>query len=132
MGRKQIKEKRRETVASLYPGMGVTEIADHLGVSMTTIKVDLQELGLTKGRWPEDKRKARKQKILVMHEQGMSTSAIANILNCSRSTVVKHKRDLGISSKPGEIRENGLPVQSPDAKRESELWRLAHFRGAKP
>ena len=178
MGRKQIKEKRRETVASLYPGMGVTEIADHLGVSLTTVKVDLQELGLNKGQRPEDKRKKRKQQTLAMHKQGMGTSAIANILNCSRNTVVKYKRDLGILSKPsipasqrratieerlpffdvdelteefnvsrhtiiadikaitgktpGEIKENGLPDQSLDAKRKSELWRLAHFRGVKP
>jgi transposase len=173
MGRKQIKEKRRETVAKLYPGMGVTEIADHLGVSMTTIKVDLRELGLNKGQRPEEKRQARKQKTLALHKQGMGTSAIAAELKCSRSTVVEYKRDLGILSKPGipasqrrstieerlpfidvnalteefnvsrhtiiadikaitgrtpgEIKENGLPEQSPDAKRESELWRLAHF-----
>lgn len=90
------KLERQEKIVELFKGdHTLAEIAEMLQVSQSTIKLDMEELGLSFQERLEVYQEYRLQQFEELHRMGKTTQEIAKEMGVSRPTVLAYGKELG-------------------------------------
>lgn len=84
----KIKEKRLKRVQSFYNSFYTQEeMAEMLGVSVTTIATDCQQLNLSSEKLAEKRREKRLKAILDLDKRGLTLNQIHEVVQISKQTI---------------------------------------------
>ena len=101
------RDARREKIRELAPTMFAKDMAEYLGVSLSTVSIDLRELGIRPKRWTatEEWRESNyrtqegrqnQARIRAAHDPRMTSEEIARIAGLGRQTTERHMRKMGL------------------------------------
>lgn len=105
--RADIEQRRGEAKRLHEEGVPHPEIAERLGVPVTTIKKDLTKVGATSRRELEERVSHRRAAVVRLVDEGKTTAEIATELDVSEAVIASDRGRLNA------LRANGLPLPAP-------------------